>query len=635
MRQWAIAIGINHYQFFQPLSYAQQDAHAIHHFLTQEAGFSPEHCILLTENSPPVWGRTTYPDRATIESWLELLIQEYVEPQDSLWVFFSGYGVAHQGQDYLLPIGANPAAILQTAIPIATLLNKLKSAQTPSMLLLLDMNRSQGALSSQPIGVQTAQLATASGIPTILSCQPGQFSYETAGLNHGLFTAGLLESLRAQPGANLAVLGRHLRDRLTELSDHYWRPQQHPLIICPPNKMQQVLLPQQPTAAPAWSLPPLPVAVVHAGQRSQLATEASPNRGMLKHFSSGTPTVSASQSDPSLHQNGHRSLPSGNGNGSNDPQASQPVPPLAPAPGNNGYPASPSRPENNIRNVRRGNGHYPPQPPPPPPATVPAAAAPTGTLDDADLPDTWFWQSSYFWGGIAVAALLLILGVLLKNWKALSPMPMVDSQNQLSLSNPANPDAPAPASNLEKQSLQKPEAGSGQTGNTQPGNPGNVQVGNAQAGNTGNTQPDNLQAGNAQAGNARNTQSGNAQTAKLPILGVLVQQARETAMLRTDQASPFSDAIRKLRDLPSSHPEYEDAQLAIAEWSKDIMTIAKRRATQKSFDNAILAARLVPETQPVYAEVRTAIAQWCPLTRLQPARNPIQRQRVDELCRGL
>ena len=79
MRQWAISVGINQYQRFQPLSYAQHDAQAMHQFLIETAGIPAEQCLLLTETSPPQWGKSTYPDRQTIQSWLDLLTQRYIQ----------------------------------------------------------------------------------------------------------------------------------------------------------------------------------------------------------------------------------------------------------------------------------------------------------------------------------------------------------------------------------------------------------------------------------------------------------------------------------------------------------------------------------------------------------------------------
>jgi uncharacterized caspase-like protein len=139
MKRWAVAIGINQYHLLQPLSFAQEDAQAIRDFWVSEAGFPPDQCLLLSDSSPPVWGKPTYPRREVIQGWLDLLCQNYIQPGDSLWVFFSGYGVTLQGRDYLVPVDANPANLQATAIPVEAIFNRLKAVQAESMLVLLDM----------------------------------------------------------------------------------------------------------------------------------------------------------------------------------------------------------------------------------------------------------------------------------------------------------------------------------------------------------------------------------------------------------------------------------------------------------------------------------------------------------------
>jgi len=145
MRHWAISIGINQYEFLQPLSYAQHDAQAIQRFLIEAGGVPAEQCLLLTETSPPQWGKSTYPDRETIQSWLDLLIQRYVQPGDVLWCFFSGYGVCQQGQDYLMPIEGNSTAIAATAIPLEAIFRSLRQVAEATVLVLLDINRNESS----------------------------------------------------------------------------------------------------------------------------------------------------------------------------------------------------------------------------------------------------------------------------------------------------------------------------------------------------------------------------------------------------------------------------------------------------------------------------------------------------------
>lgn len=240
----AIAIGINQYQFFQPLSYAQADAQTLWNFLVEEAGWSADQCLLLTDSSPPVHDQSTYPSQDNLFSWIDKWSQEGVTAAEgSLWFFFSGYGVTVDGEDYLMPIEGKSGNIQETGIPIRFVFNCLKSSSCENILVLLDMNRSQGTQAGTSVGAQTIQLAKEMGIPTILSSQLNQFSHEASSLGHGLFTAGLLEGLRYDPGMTLESLNRYLHDRLLELSDHHAQPVQTPLIIIPsPEASHQLLM---------------------------------------------------------------------------------------------------------------------------------------------------------------------------------------------------------------------------------------------------------------------------------------------------------------------------------------------------------------------------------------------------------
>src|SRR6476469_10512850 len=98
--QACIAIGINQYQFFQPLGYAQADAQAVWQFLVEEAGWPQDRCLLLTDTSPPTGAGSTIPTKENILGVVENFAYESVIAGDLLWVFFSGYGVTLEAEAY-------------------------------------------------------------------------------------------------------------------------------------------------------------------------------------------------------------------------------------------------------------------------------------------------------------------------------------------------------------------------------------------------------------------------------------------------------------------------------------------------------------------------------------------------------
>lgn len=243
---WAIAIGINQYEHFQPLLYAERDAQAMQHLWAIEAGIPIERCLILSDNAPELHSQSSFPSRDNILGRLTDLCQRQLKPGDALWVFFSGYGAQDRGQDYLLPIDADPANLANTGIAVEQLFNILQTAPTDSIFILLDMNRSQGTLGGEGAGRQTLQLAQEMQLPLIVSCPPNQFSHETLLLRQGLFTAAVLEGLRNHGCVTPEQLAQFLRDRLPNLSEQHWRPRQDPVAVIPDTQRFQLFLPGKP-----------------------------------------------------------------------------------------------------------------------------------------------------------------------------------------------------------------------------------------------------------------------------------------------------------------------------------------------------------------------------------------------------
>jgi hypothetical protein len=230
--QACISIGINQYQFFQPLGYGMEDATAIGHFFVDAAGWSPEQCLVLSDRSPMVDGKSTYPDRQNINQWIQQWCQETLVAGDLLWIFFSGHGISTGGEDYLVPIDGKADDLLNTCISIRQLYRQLQSLGS-NVLVFIDGNRVGGVSLGEGIGTITAQLAKQYKIPTFLSCQSHELSHESSGLGHGLFTTALLEALNYHHDLNIEVLESYMATRIPELSEHHWKPVQTLVTILP------------------------------------------------------------------------------------------------------------------------------------------------------------------------------------------------------------------------------------------------------------------------------------------------------------------------------------------------------------------------------------------------------------------
>jgi hypothetical protein len=235
----AIAIGINQYQFFQPLRYAQADAVAVHQYFSQQAVGDKPNCWLFSDTSVPIAGESTYPNRSHLLHWLNYLCQQPHQQFNRIWFFFSGYGATSDRRDYLMPIDGDPYRIGATGIPVPALLGALKAIAGNRVLVILDINRAPSIGSGHLVGIDTMKVARQLGVPTLLSCKPNQFSRETSALEHGFFTKALLEAWSQDPNISLENLFGYLRDRMRSLTHHHNVPPQEPILVAPSMTLQQ------------------------------------------------------------------------------------------------------------------------------------------------------------------------------------------------------------------------------------------------------------------------------------------------------------------------------------------------------------------------------------------------------------
>jgi uncharacterized caspase-like protein/lipoprotein-anchoring transpeptidase ErfK/SrfK len=249
-KNWAITIGINQYDYLQPLNYAKRDAELIQQFLRTEARF--DKIFFFTDDSPEIGGKSTRPTRANLRRvFLELFHQPFMSAGDNFWFFFSGHGMRHAERDYLMPLDASPADIEETAIPINFVTERLRRCGADNVVLILDACRSLGTRAGEGIGRQTAQEARQQGVISIFSCSPQEYSYEIEALQQGAFTTALLEGLGIQGQcATVERLNQYLNFRVPELVRQHKNARQTPYVIAEPvNKSHLILVPQYATLA--------------------------------------------------------------------------------------------------------------------------------------------------------------------------------------------------------------------------------------------------------------------------------------------------------------------------------------------------------------------------------------------------
>ncbi|MEA5601839.1 SUMF1/EgtB/PvdO family nonheme iron enzyme [Nostoc sp. UHCC 0252] len=249
-KNWAIAIGINQYDYLQPLNYAKRDALLMQEFLGKEAGF--ERIFFFSDDSPPVDGKSTRPTRTNLLRVLRQLFDNpFMGAGDNFWFFFSGHGIRYADRDYLMPCDGDPEDIENTAIAINFVSERLRRCGADNVVLILDACRNEGKKTGEGIGRQTAEKARQQGVISIFSCIPQEFSYEINALQQGAFTKALLEGLGIQGKcATVERLEQYLKFRVPELVRQHKNTRQTPYVIAEPvNKSHLILVPRYATLA--------------------------------------------------------------------------------------------------------------------------------------------------------------------------------------------------------------------------------------------------------------------------------------------------------------------------------------------------------------------------------------------------
>ncbi|MDC0833492.1 SUMF1/EgtB/PvdO family nonheme iron enzyme [Geitlerinema sp. CS-897] len=242
-RNFAICIGIDRYRFLQPLRCARCDARAMAAFFRDEADF--EQIWLLCDDAN---NDRTKPDRANIRRVLRELRQRKMGAGDNLWFCFSGHGMRHGGRDYLMPLEGDREDVESTALLTSYVADMLRECGADNVILFLDACRNQADKGGEGIGKETEEKARQTGVVTLFSCSPNEYSYELESLQQGAFTRAVLDGLGIQGQcATVARLNEYLRHRVPELLREYRGEgySQRPYVIAEPLlKSHLILLPR-------------------------------------------------------------------------------------------------------------------------------------------------------------------------------------------------------------------------------------------------------------------------------------------------------------------------------------------------------------------------------------------------------
>jgi hypothetical protein len=186
--KYAILVGVTDYDHprFRTLKYAENDVSELGQKL-RAGGFR------VTQLSKTVGERNARfkPTRANILHELDSVLNAATK-RDMVFIALSGHGLQPSGskESFFCPSDAR-AQDLNTLIGLADLYDRLDRSAAEVKLLLADACRDDPAAGK---GITNVPLPPA-GVGVLLSCSPGEQSYEHKSLKHGVFFHYLLEGL--------------------------------------------------------------------------------------------------------------------------------------------------------------------------------------------------------------------------------------------------------------------------------------------------------------------------------------------------------------------------------------------------------------------------------------------------------
>lgn len=193
-KTWAALVGINAYDdpYITDLSVCVNDVSAVHRTL------SPEYAVarLLTDSSS-----NGIPTRSQILGALSSMAQNASE-DDLLVFYFSGHGMAKDGESYLLPSDASLSALKHTAIAMRDIHELMEQSNARTKVLILDACHSGASLGKAASTMTSAFMqrvfSSAEGMAVLASCKQGQLSWEWREERRSVFTYYLLQALEGK-----------------------------------------------------------------------------------------------------------------------------------------------------------------------------------------------------------------------------------------------------------------------------------------------------------------------------------------------------------------------------------------------------------------------------------------------------
>jgi len=656
---WAIAIGIGQYPLLPPLPEAETNAVMVAR-AWQAMAEHQRRCLVLSDRSLPVLDRPTYPNRENLEYWLDRLTTELIQPGDTIWCFFSGYGATYRDRDYLLPIEASFDRVATAGIPLRRICEYLKLASdrvgpTGQVLALFDLSRPpQETLPF--VGNDVPLLAQEMGLSVVLA-EPG-----TGSTSSGLLAPALVTALGQSQTMNLYALVRFLRETTRDRAQQLGQvPPQIQVFAHPHERLYATVLgrsrPEPPLSQGSFVVfPASPVEFQGTAdpEPSDVAiAPATPSTAQTEGAIDPNPALDRLADEALDRFAAEAELPAAPSTWAAEPSAFETV-----------FAASATPEPEPTRSLPTASTVRPVLPPltsSPEPVTEPipesrrdlATPPPVPAIVHAVLSagDQRFARQLVLWGG--VMGIILLAAAIARNYAELIGSGWSDSQTPPAVTTPL----PAPANGAAPPTgtAIAPAAGSPSPVAAAP-TPSPVAPASPVA--AIGTPPANGSQNVAQLVQAARSEIAvgqfqkalnwlakvppNAQTPEIQKLRSDAIQGRDRNLLGlarvpigTNQASEFGKAILRARQIKPGDPGYGQAQESIDRWSRVILDLATGRAQNGDFAGAIAAAKIVAADRgEIYKEARAAIGQWQALQQQQANNRALLQKAASQIQTG-
>lgn len=214
---WILLVGVNQYQDRQhlpSLQYSAVDCQGLGEALKEATASLKEKEVIIHHDFA-----TKRPQIEDVKQSISKIINS-AAADDTILFYFSGHGILESttGQVVLCLADTDKEKLLNTGLPLNTLLKQLSSCAASQQLVWLDACHSGGMTlrgtskislpnpSSQLVEVLRNKAAESKGFYALLSCDQTQQSWEFPELGHGVFTYYLMRGLRGEAADSQGVI---------------------------------------------------------------------------------------------------------------------------------------------------------------------------------------------------------------------------------------------------------------------------------------------------------------------------------------------------------------------------------------------------------------------------------------------